>query len=109
MNLWRHKAFEHGEAYSEDILLYILTEQNYDMEQSVRRLEEVTKENNKRVERFIESVVHEGVSMSNIVDSQSDTIIEILNVHRKINDLEKTNGAYALHMHRSEDRRITES
>ena len=41
LNLWRHKAIEHGEGYDEDFLLYILTEQNHELLEKVKKLEEV--------------------------------------------------------------------
>ena len=89
MNLWRHKAIEHGKAYSDEILLYGLTEQNYDMEQSVKRLVMAAKENNDKLENVLKAVTNEDLSILIIADSLANIIIDNLKLNRKVNDIEK--------------------
>ena len=95
LNLWRHKAMVHGEGYDEDFLLYILTEQNYELQEKIKKLEEATKENSVEVQKVRVALVHEDVAMVDIVDNQADLIIDSLKVNRKIDDLMKTNNPNA--------------
>ena len=44
MDLWKHKALVHDEAYSDEILIYALTEKNHELDKKVTMLEQVTKE-----------------------------------------------------------------
>ena len=53
MDLWKHKALVHGEAYSDKILLYILTEQKFKLEKKIRSLEDATKENTAEVKKLV--------------------------------------------------------
>ena len=39
LNLWKHKAETREEGFSEDFLLYLLTEQNYELSEKIKRLE----------------------------------------------------------------------
>ena len=89
MNLWRHKAIEHGKATSDEILLYGLTEQNYDMEKSVKRLVMAAKENNDKLENVLKAVTNEDLSILIIADSLANIIIDNLKLNRKVNDIEK--------------------
>ena len=78
MDLWKHKALIHDVAYNDEILLYALTEQNYDLDIKVNNLELATRENTAEVKKLVEVVFKESVSMANIVDSQAQLIIETL-------------------------------
>ena len=68
----------HDVAYNDEILLYALTEQNYDLDIKVNNLELATRENTAEVKKLVEVVFKESVSMANIVDSQAQLIIETL-------------------------------
>ena len=87
LNLWRHKAIEHGEGYDEDFLLYILTEQNYELLEKIKKLEEVTSKNNSEVQKAMTAMVKEDITMGDIVDNQAELIIDNLKVNRKIDNL----------------------
>ena len=92
MDMWRHKSLVHGEAYSEDILMYALTEQNHDLDIKVRNLEQATRENTAELRKVVELVIHEvnaGVSKPSIVENQAELIIDNLSINRKIEDLAK--------------------
>ena len=52
MDIWKHKALVHGVAYNEEILLYALTEQNYDLGSKVSSLELATRENTVEVKKL---------------------------------------------------------
>ena len=69
LNLWKHKAIVHGEGYDEDFLLYILTEQNYELQEKIKKLEEATKENSVKVQKVRVALIHEDVAMVDIVDN----------------------------------------
>ena len=88
LDLWKHKAQDHGDAYDEDFLLYVLTEQNYELAEKVKRLESVSKETLTGIEDIMKAVKHDGVSMANIVDSQAKVIIENLKINRDIEGLQ---------------------
>ena len=90
LDLWRHKALVHGEGFDENFLLYILTEQNFELEGRINRLIGATKENSIRLEKVIESVNHDGVSMANIVESQTHIIINNLKLDKEVNKLTKS-------------------
>ena len=56
MDLWKHKALVHGVAYSDEILLYVLTEQNFELDKKVRQLEDATRENTAEVRKLVDNL-----------------------------------------------------
>ena len=92
LDLWKHKAQDHGDAYDEDFLLYVLTEQNYELAEKVKRLESVSKDTLTGIEDIMKAVKHDGVSMSNIVDSQAKVIIDNLKINRRPTKPNKRNS-----------------
>ena len=93
MDMWKHKALVHGEAFSEDILLYALTEQNHDLGTKVTNLEEATRENTAELKKMVDLVVYEGVSNKSIVENQAQLIIDNLSINRKFQDIAKLTKA----------------
>ena len=87
MDMWKHKALTHGEAYSEDIIIYALTEQNFELDKKVKMLEEATIENIAEVKKVLQLVEHKGLTMGHIVESQAKLIIDNLTIHRKVDDM----------------------
>ena len=71
MDIWKHTALVHGVAYNEEILLYALTEQNYDLGSKVSGLELATRENTVEVKKLADLVMKESMSMASVVDSQA--------------------------------------
>ena len=49
---------DHGDAYNEDFLLYVLTEQNYELAEKVKRLEAVSKDAVTGVDQVLKAINH---------------------------------------------------
>ena len=95
MDLWKHKALIHNVAYNDEILLYALTEQNYDLDRKVNNLELATRENTAEVKKLVEVINKESESMTNVVDSQAKLIIENIKIGRQMEDMIKANSTAA--------------
>ena len=63
LEVWRHKARDHGDCLDEDFLIYALAEQNHEMFTRVKQLENITVESAKHLEALLKSAVPEGVSI----------------------------------------------
>ena len=83
MDLWKHKAIAHNVAYNEEILLYALTEQNYDLGVKVSSLELATRENTEEFKKLVGVVVKENQSVENVVESKTQPTVDNQKTSRK--------------------------
>ena len=58
LDLWKHKAQDHRDAYGKDFLLYVLTEQNYELAEKVKRLEVVSRDAVTGVDQVLKAINH---------------------------------------------------
>ena len=93
MDLWKHKALVHGEAYSDEILLYILTEQNFELDQKVRSLEDATKENTAELKKLVNTIQYKITKTTAQVTAHKTKILwvgtSINDQHLQANKLEE--------------------
>ena len=86
MDLWKHKALAHNVAYNEEILLYALTEQNYDFGVKVSSLELAMRENTVELKKLVGAVVKEDPVVDNMVENEAP-LIELNHISsRKLNE-----------------------
>ena len=79
LDIWKHKAEVHGECLEEEFLLYVFAEQNFEMGERVRRLQQSVQSN----------MNHEGATLADVVESQAQSIINDAKIKKRLDDLEK--------------------
>ena len=84
LDIWKHKTLVHGECLEEDFLLYVFAEQNFEMGERLKRLQE----------SVLNTRTHEGATVADVVESQAQAIINSIKVNKRLEDLENKTKNY---------------